>query len=94
MKDVDEIITKMEQASGFPRDEILSRSRKTPLPALRWFIGQELTNRGYSINRAAIMIGINHATLLHGLKVIPTMERDKHWIEEYNIQQEFQALCR
>lgn len=94
MKEVEDLVDVMVKASGYSKEDIFSKKRERPLPALRWFIGDELVKRGFSANVAARLVGIDHATLLHGRKQIQIMERDKRWYFEYKILQEFQALCK
>ena len=86
------IVSLMATASGESVESILGKERHRPLPALRWMIGRELTTRGYSGNYAAREIGINHATLLHGMKQLKRMAVDECWHPEQMIASEFYRL--
>lgn len=89
---IEKIFTAMEKASGLPRAEILDKSRRSPLPAIRWFIGNELMILGYSSCVASKAIGIDHATLLYGRKQIPIMSKDKRWKYELDIYNKFKEI--
>lgn len=84
----------MSKVSGEPIEEIMGVGRRKPLPACRYLIGIELTRRGYSTNRAAYLIGLNHATLLHGRKMIESIRSNptKAFAEEYMIDVLFQHV--
>lgn len=80
----------MVDVSKFTTEDIMGGCRQRPLPALRWFIGDELYKRGYSSCVAAREINIDHATLLHGRKQIRKMKADKKgWAIELEIYNEF-----
>lgn len=82
----------MQQASGFSQDEILSQSRKAPLPACRYFVGAELMNMGFSSMVVSRELGIDHATLLHGRKMIASMTERNGWKTEKLILDKFKEL--
>lgn len=60
----------MSKVSGETLEAIKSKERRRPLPACRYLIGMELVRRGYRVTRAARCIGIDHATFLHGRKMM------------------------
>lgn len=83
----------MTDASGLTAESILSRSRHRPLPAVRWMIGHELLRHGYSANVAARELNINHATLLHGCKMLEVMrDSRRNWTMEIEIEERFLTL--
>lgn len=94
MEEVERVFQDMEKVSGFSKEQILCKSRIPPIPALRWFIGERLIELGWSNNKTANILKINHSTLFHGLKQIPIMPKDKRWHGEYEIYKEFRALCK
>ena len=79
----------MVDVSNYTAQDILSNCRQRPLPALRWFVGDELYKRGYSSNIVSRELNINHATLLHGRKQIKNMANNKNWACEYDIYKDF-----
>ena len=94
MKEITEkLLQKMERASGIEVARILSKSRKSPLPAIRWMIGRELIRHGYSSVVAASELNIDHATLLYGRKKLKDMRcGDRHWTLEIEIEEKFLYL--
>ena len=91
-EDVEILLGIMERASGYVRDDILSKNRTRPLPALRWFIGSELMDMGYSATMAAREVGIDHATLLNGRKQMRNIEKKNNWGVEAKIYERFKGL--
>ena len=79
----------MADVSEYSIEAILSKSRQRPLPALRWFIGDELVKRGYSSALAARELNIDHATLLHGRKQIKAITERRGWAFELGIYIKF-----
>ena len=94
MDTINNIIDIAVEASGYSKEEILSNNRTRPLPAIRWFIGDKLVQMGYSTSKAAKILNINHATLLHGRKQIPSISERMGWKEELDILTQFNALCK
>lgn len=92
MKETDELLNLMVQCSGYSKEDILSRKRQRPLPALRWFIGAELMALGYSSMMAARELNIDHATLLHGRKQIDAITERNGWRAEVQIYVQFKKL--
>ena len=83
----------MQDASGIKAERIVSRSRQRPLPAIRWMIGRELIRHGYSSNVAARELNIDHATLLHGCKMLGVMRNSRrNWTLEIEIEERFLTL--
>lgn len=84
---------RMTEASGYEADEITSRSRRRPLPAVRWMIGRELKRYGYPSTAIARELKIDHATLLHGIKTLGSMGSDKTrgWQLEIDIERQFKT---
>lgn len=84
---------RMAEASGYEADEITSRSRRRPLPAVRWMIGRELMRYGYPGTAIARELNIDHATLLHGRKMLEVMrESRRNWRLEIEIEERFKQL--
>lgn len=94
MDEIDSVFESMIEASGLSKEKILSRDRKRPLPAIRWFIADELIRRGYSSVKASNAVQLNHATILYGRKAIKMMSKDKRWHEEYLILNKFREICK
>lgn len=94
MERIANIIKLMVKVSGYSQEQILSKSRIRPLPAIRWFIGDKLIELGYSCSKASRVLNIDHATLLNGRKQIPNMEKDFRWREELDIYNKFTELCK
>lgn len=83
------LIKKMSDVSGLPESHIMSKSRKWPLPACRWFIGAELMNMGFPSTVAAKNLGLDHATLLYGRKQIKKMKKSRRFRWENEIYERF-----
>lgn len=92
LKETQRFVDCMAIASGFDEDELISKSRKWPLPACRWFIGSELVDLGYPSTIAAKEIGLDHATLLYGRKKIKVMHKTRRWKWENEIHEKFKKL--
>lgn len=88
-----ELLTTMSAVSGFSSRAILSRKRHRPLPALRWMIGRELIRNHYTNSLAARELKLNHATLLHGIKTLARMGKDRSrgWQLEIDIEEQFKT---
>ena len=59
--------------SGETFNTILSGGRRRPLPFCRYIVARELYKRGYSLPRAGAELGIDHATVLHGIRQLDSM---------------------
>ena len=66
----------VSKVSGETVDAIMSGGRRRPLPTCRWLVARELMRRGYSSAYSSREMGLDHATLLHGKKMLEVMERD------------------
>ena len=86
------LVKLISQASGETVERITGRERQRPLPALRWMVGRELTQRGYSVNYASREIGLDHNTLRHGIEQLKIMALDVSWHPEQLIAAEFYRL--
>lgn len=94
MDDIDKIFRAMETASGFSKEEILQTNRKRPFPAIRYMIGDKLMAMGYSSSYASKILNIDHATLLHGRKIMKDVTARNGWKQEIDILIQFKELCR
>ena len=72
-KETAELYRIMSKCSGESVKDLQGRGRRRPLPICRYLIGVELIRRNYSSNAAAVQLGLNHATLLHGRKEVEKM---------------------
>lgn len=59
--------------SGETFNTILSGSRRRPLPVCRYLVARELYLRGYSSTSAGAEVGIDHATVLFGIRQLAMM---------------------
>ena len=83
----------MSKASGETPDDILSGSRRYPLPALRWMIADVLLQRGYSPDYAAWQVGIDRTTFIYGRKQLDLIESNaKQWYCANSIIARFREL--
>lgn len=90
-----DLLQAMSKASGETPDEILSGSRRHPLPALRWMIAEELLQRGHSPDYAARQVGIDRATFLYGRRQLVLIESNaKQWYCASSIMARFRALIK
>ena len=88
-----DLLQAMSKASGETPDDILSGSRRYPLPALRWMIAEVLLQRGYSPDYAARQVGIDRATFLYGRRQLGLIESNaKQWYCANSIMARFRAL--
>jgi hypothetical protein len=72
---------------------VLSRCRRRPLPVCRYLVAQELMHRGWSSQKAAREIGLNHVTVLHGNKVLDQItEVNGYTTDEMFIKRDFLRL--
>lgn len=94
MDDIEKIFQAMQTASKFSKEEILQKSRKRPLPAIRYMIGDKLMALGYSSTYASKILNIDHATLLHGCKQIADITARNGWKQELDVLTKFKELCR
>jgi hypothetical protein len=94
MNDVEKIFQAMQTASGFSKEQILQTSRKRPLPAIRYMIGDKIMALGYSSSYASKILNIDHATLLHGRKIMKEVTARNGWKQELDILTKFKELCR
>ena len=94
MDDIDKIFRAMETASGFSKEEILQTNRKRPFPAIRYMIGDKLMALGYSSSCASKILNIDHATLLHGRKIMKEVTARNGWKQEIDILIQFKELCK
>ena len=81
----------MSSVSGESVEDLMGKGRRRPLPTCRYIVGIELMARGYSANRAAWLVGLNHATLFHGRKVLEDMRTtaSRCYAEECMIDENF-----
>lgn len=94
MDDIEKIFQAMQTASGFTKEQILQTGRKRPLPAVRYMIGDKLMALGYSSTCASKILNIDHATLLHGRKIMKEVTARNGWKQELDILTKFKELCR
>lgn len=94
MNDIEKIFQAMQTASGFSKEQILQTSRKRPLPAIRYMIGDKIMALGYSSSYASKILNIDHATLLHGRKIMKEVTARNGWKQELDILTKFKELCR
>ena len=94
MNDVEKIFQAMQTASGFSKEQILQTNRKRPLPAIRYMIGDRIMALGYSSSYASKILNIDHATLLHGRKIMKEVTARNGWKQELDILIKFRELCR
>ena len=94
MDDIEKIFQAMQTASGFSKEQILQTSRKRPLPAIRYMIGDKLMALGYSSSCASKILNIDHATLLHGRKIMKEVTARNGWKQELDILIQFKELCK
>lgn len=47
-----------------------TKSRKWPLPLLRYMIIEELSRHGLSLAKSGSLVGLNHSTAVHGRKLL------------------------
>ena len=69
------LIDIVSDVSGETPEAILSGGRRRPLPACRWLVARELMRRGYSSQYSSREVGITHASLLHGKKMLDIMSK-------------------
>ena len=86
------LVELMSEASGFDEQDIMVKGRQRPLPACRWMVGEALVERGYSVNIAAREIGLDHTTLLYGIRTLHFMSRRGLWGDEIDIMEKFKTL--
>ncbi len=60
--------------SGETFNTILSGARRRPLPFCRYIVARELYLRGYTTASAGAEVGIDHATVLHGIRQLEEMK--------------------
>lgn len=94
MNDVEKIFQAMQTASGFSKEEILQTGRKRPFPVIRYMIGDKLMAMGYSSSCASKILNIDHATLLHGRKIMKEVTARNGWKQEIDILIQFKELCK
>lgn len=77
--------------SGETPEAILSGGRRRPLPACRWLVARELMRRGYGSQYSSREVGITHASLLHGKKMLNIMSKHPKngYAEECRIEKAF-----
>lgn len=63
----------VSDVSGQGVEAIMSGGRRRPLPTCRWLVARELMRRGYSSEYSSHQVGITHASLLHGKKMLDIM---------------------
>lgn len=84
----------MAAVSSESFDTILSGGRRRPLPVCRYLIARELHNRGYSYNRISKELGMNHATVMYGIRLLGNMKHGGY-ANELRIERLFlQAINR
>ena len=94
MDDIDKIFQAMQTASGFSKEEILQAGRKRPFPAIRYMIGEKLMALGYTNSYSANILNIDHATLLHGRKLMKDITARNGWKQELDILTKFREICK
>lgn len=77
--------------SGETFNTILSGGRRRPLPFCRYIVARELYKRGYSLQRAGAQLGIDHATLLYGIRQLDLMNTGGY-DEELEILRDFKRI--
>lgn len=68
--ELNRLVAAASEASGQPETDIMSRSRRWPLPQCRWLIAERLMRQGCSEKGAARLIGMNHSTIAYGIRCI------------------------
>ena len=87
MDDIENIFKAMQTASGFSKEANMA-------PAIRYMIGDKLMALGYSSTYTSKILNIDHATLLHGRKIIKEVTARNGWKQELDILTKFKELCR
>lgn len=77
--------------AGVSAADILSPSRRHPLPVCRWMVCESLVRSGCSGNRASALLGMNHATMLYGIRRLSELQL-YGWHPEAEIYGEFRRL--
>lgn len=70
------LIGVVSDVSGETPETILSGGRRRPLPTCRWLVARELMRRGYSSAYSSREVGLTHATLLHGKKMLEVIAQN------------------
>ena len=77
--------------SGETFNTILSGARRRPLPFCRYIVARELYRRGYSTAKAGAQVGLDHATVLHGMRQLKLMYSGGY-NGEMEIQRDFNRI--
>lgn len=91
MEKLDALVRAVAGIARVDAADVMSACRRSPLPACRWMVGEALMQQGYSCSAAARLLGIDHATLLHGVKLLHGCRR-YGWYPEADIYDEFLQL--
>ena len=93
-EEVLQLVAVMAGVSGEDFNTILSGGRRRPLPVCRYLIARELHNRGYSYNHLSKELGMNHATVMYGIRLLGNMKHGGY-ANELRIERLFlQAIKR
>ena len=67
---------------GLNRQEVVYGAKTIPLTRARWFIWSLLRERGYSYSKIAMMFGMHHTSVIHGVEKIKTEMPGIDWAAE------------
>lgn len=92
MTSLSDLIAAVAAASGQSEGDILSRSRRWPLPQCRWMVAERLMRQGMSENGAARMLRCNHSTIRYGLTQMGDLWHAKGYERERQMKERFNAI--
>ena len=93
MTSLSDLIATIAAASGQSESDILSRSRRWPLPQCRWIVAERLIQEGVSENQAARMLNCNHSTIRYGINQMLSLWQTKGYGLERHIKERFNAIA-
>jgi chromosomal replication initiation ATPase DnaA len=79
--EMNDCIEMVAEASGQKVEDIRSKKRRRPLPVCRYLIAEYLHGQGRSLAGAGVEMGLNHATVVHGMKMLSQI-RDGYGLPE------------
>jgi chromosomal replication initiation ATPase DnaA len=62
------LVAEIAEKEGVTVAQLLSRTRKEPVPQVRWKVFAALNERGWSLPMIARRFGMNHTSVLYGLR--------------------------
>ena len=83
-----QLVAVVAAVSGETFNTILYGGRRRPLPFCRYIVARELYNRNYSSMEVGRQLGMDHVTMLYGIRQLDTM-KDANYARELDIQQLF-----